>query len=183
MTRADQLSVWIDLSEPIEYREDGELKQHVGPVSYSCPAPTRNGPRNKPLYRTWLSFVRRHIRAALVRAGRLEERKDAKPVLWLGPVQVQLIMIFARPDYMKKPRRGNDREWHIATPDSDNVLKGVKDAATGLVYRDDAQVSQEKDLKGVGRRNDKTCIGITFTDLTLVPFPRIQLPASMMISS
>lgn len=32
------------------------------------------------------------------------------------------------------------REWHTRKPDSDNVLKAVKDSLNGLAWRDDSQV-------------------------------------------
>jgi len=35
------------------------------------------------------------------------------------------------------------REWHDSRPDADNMLKAVKDALSGLIWRDDCQVSRE----------------------------------------
>lgn len=176
------LNVWIDLSKPIEYRENGELKYHVGPVAFMRPIPAKHGPVNPPLYRAWLQFVRRHVLAAMHRSGRIQRVADKEvPVMWKGPVMVQAVMIFKRPQYMCTTKWGDSREFHMATPDGDNVLKGLTDAAEGLVYPNDSRVSQGRYLKGVGKRNDKTCIGITFQDLTLIPFPKLTLPESMTI--
>lgn len=59
-----------------------------------------------------------------------------------GPVMVTAVAVFAKP---KSHMRARDEEtWkrklHIAKPDSDNILKAIKDAGNGLIWKDDSQV-------------------------------------------
>jgi len=59
-----------------------------------------------------------------------------------GPVMVTVLAIFQKP---KSHLRAGDMEtWkrklHIAKPDSDNILKAIKDAGNGLIWKDDSQV-------------------------------------------
>ena len=42
----------------------------------------------------------------------------------------------------KKKQDELSEQWHIKRPDVDNLVKGVKDALNGYVYKDDSQVSQ-----------------------------------------
>lgn len=58
-----------------------------------------------------------------------------------GPVVVDVTLVFPRPKnriWIKKPM---PREWHTAKPDADNVAKSICDAITGVIWRDDTQVS------------------------------------------
>lgn len=43
--------------------------------------------------------------------------------------------------WSKKKKAIMNGKWHISRPDLDNLDKGVKDALTGVCYRDDSQVA------------------------------------------
>lgn len=52
---------------------------------------------------------------------------------------MHVIFLFDIPKSWSKKKRENTT-WHTSRPDSDNLLKGVKDALNGIAYIDDAQV-------------------------------------------
>lgn len=59
-----------------------------------------------------------------------------------GPIAVEILAVHSCPrtDYRKRepmPRRFRDRR-----PDIENVVKSCLDAATGILWRDDAQIAQ-----------------------------------------
>lgn len=56
------------------------------------------------------------------------------------PVSLSVKFLLPRPQAMKKPA---DRCWHLIKPDTDNLVKAVKDALTGLVWVDDCVVCRE----------------------------------------
>ena len=62
------------------------------------------------------------------------------------PVELRLVFKMPRPKshYRTGKHAGELRpdapHWHVSTPDGDNLEKAVKDALTGIVWRDDSQV-------------------------------------------
>ena len=65
-----------------------------------------------------------------------------KPIL-VGAVMVHVIATFNLPPSWPKWKQEaalDDKLFHTAKPDGDNVLKAAKDAMNGIVYADDAQV-------------------------------------------
>lgn len=70
-----------------------------------------------------------------------------------GPVALSLVCVFPRPKshYTKKGLRPFSPEFHTSKPDSDNVLKAVCDALTGVgLWKDDAQVASVEVRKEYG---------------------------------
>lgn len=59
--------------------------------------------------------------------------------LFEGPIAVELDFIMPRPKSMAKRNR---RPWNTKAPDIDKLLRASLDAMTGVVFRDDASVSQ-----------------------------------------
>ena len=60
-----------------------------------------------------------------------------------GPVAVRLAFSIARPrsHYNSKMKlKNNVPQWHVFTPDTDNLVKFALDCMNGMVYRDDKQV-------------------------------------------
>lgn len=89
------------------------------------PRVTRNGTYNDPKYTNYKKaialYCQRHF-----------EVSDK-------PIAMHLIFLFDIPKSWNKAKK--DRAiWHTSRPDSDNLVKGVKDALNGIAYSDDAQV-------------------------------------------
>lgn len=63
---------------------------------------------------------------ATVRSLALLARQKAKQRMWTGPVSI----------YAEFRLRGNG----TSKPDLDNLIKSVKDACSGIIYADDAQI-------------------------------------------
>ncbi len=57
-----------------------------------------------------------------------------------GPVELRVIFMLPRPKRLVWKRRAMLRIWHTSRPDLDNLVKAVKDALTGIAWRDDCQV-------------------------------------------
>ena len=56
----------------------------------------------------------------------------------VGPVVLDVQFVLPRPKSLSK-----NVTWHIKKPDLDNLVKSVKDAMNGIMYKDDAQVAEE----------------------------------------
>tara|TARA_Y100000310_G_scaffold184500_1_gene184621 strand:+ start:274 stop:747 length:474 start_codon:yes stop_codon:yes gene_type:complete len=61
-----------------------------------------------------------------------------------GPLSLTVAFCFKYPRSWSKARReaveGGEEPWYMGKPDLDNLLKLVKDAGNGILWRDDAQV-------------------------------------------
>ena len=51
-----------------------------------------------------------------------------------------MVAMFTMPKSRHRKKEPRPSEWHTKRPDLDNVVKAVKDAANGIVWRDDSQV-------------------------------------------
>jgi Holliday junction resolvase RusA-like endonuclease len=75
-----------------------------------------------------------------------------------GPLRLTLVFIFVRPKCHFGTGRNEDKlkpsapEWfgHVTKPDTLKVTRGVEDALTGVVWKDDCQVVQESLMKCYG---------------------------------
>ena len=56
------------------------------------------------------------------------------------PLSVFLVFVLPRPKAKCWKTRPTPREPHVKKPDCDNLAKGVMDALTGLLWKDDSQV-------------------------------------------
>lgn len=61
------------------------------------------------------------------------------PVL-SGPIRLSCLFLMPRPKDMVWKKRPMQRVPHVKKPDADNLLKGLKDALKGILWRDDSQV-------------------------------------------
>lgn len=79
-----------------------------------------------------------------------------------GPIRLDCIFVFPRPKAMLWKKRPMPRVPHTTKPDTDNITKAVKDALTGIVWRDDSQVYQEFCTKWIasGDEQPKTIVMI-----------------------
>lgn len=72
-----------------------------------------------------------------------------------GPLRLEATLVFPRPRNLVWKRKRMPRIPHQAKPDTDNVLKGIKDALKGILWRDDAQVSAESGEKWIAAGNEE----------------------------
>ena len=59
-----------------------------------------------------------------------------------GPVRLEVLFVAPRPQRLLTRAWRHVLVWHEKKPDLDNLLKALKDALTGLAWRDDSQVCQ-----------------------------------------
>jgi Holliday junction resolvase RusA-like endonuclease len=65
-----------------------------------------------------------------------------------GPLRLAARFVYPYPkSWSEKRRRLPESRWKTSKPDSDNLLKLLKDALNGVVYIDDAQVTHTECLK------------------------------------
>jgi Holliday junction resolvase RusA-like endonuclease len=67
---------------------------------------------------------------------KLMAQLKAPKTLWTGAVILNVRF------YLKKPKSAPKRRrlWHTKKPDTDKMLRAIKDALTGVIYKDDSQV-------------------------------------------
>lgn len=82
-----------------------------------------------------------------------------------GPVSMLVIATFELPKSKHRKRTIPPAIPHTAKPDGDNILKAVKDACSGVVYQDDAQVYCERIIKRVGAQGEAASIKVAFKPL------------------
>jgi len=66
-----------------------------------------------------------------------------------GPIELQLCMIYVRPNTWSKKKKAATF-WKSSKPDSDNLAKIFKDAMNQIVWLDDAQVADLRVQKVYG---------------------------------
>jgi Holliday junction resolvase RusA-like endonuclease len=86
-----------------------------------------------------------NIRAQVVTQHPLMIARD-KPVL----CHVQAYLPRPKAHYGKKGLKGSAPMMHISRPDSDNIMKAIKDALSGVCWQDDCQVCDERIIKLYG---------------------------------
>ncbi len=84
-----------------------------------------------PKSRSWKGAARVQMEAAL---------NGAAPIL-AGPVAVTLRLFHKCPTSDHRKTKPAPRRWRAKRPDLENVAKAVLDAATGVLWRDDAQIA------------------------------------------
>jgi Holliday junction resolvase RusA-like endonuclease len=61
----------------------------------------------------------------------------------LGPVEVELVLIHARPGAMFARKFADGRIWRDRKPDADNVAKAITDGLSkSMLWRDDSQIAR-----------------------------------------
>ena len=106
----------------------------------------------KPIAKARPRFARRGKFVTTYSSQETEEGKlmwhlaQAKPAGWspiIGPVRLEALFMMPIPSSASNKKRldmalGNIR--HVKKPDTDNLVKMVKDCANGMLWRDDSQV-------------------------------------------
>jgi Holliday junction resolvase RusA-like endonuclease len=66
----------------------------------------------------------------------LADARALPPLFEAGPVVLEVLAVYRRPQRMKTPWR----LYRPGRPDGDNLLKAVQDAGNGLLWKDDSQI-------------------------------------------
>lgn len=98
----------------------------------------------------WESSVR-------VQAQRLAEEGH----FFGGAVRVFVTFTFARPKSVSPKKRG----YMTVAPDLSKLVRGIEDAMTGVLYRDDAQIVEIVARKVYGASDEPSHAQITLTEL------------------
>ena len=115
--------------------------------------------------------LRRKGNAYFPAAGQVEAKDavreafaEAAPSGFTAPsdraVEVIIHAVFALP---MRPDRRRAGDPHIMKPDGDNIAKLVKDALSGLAYKDDCQVSRTV-VKKQWSDHDRTSVTVEYMD-------------------
>ena len=83
-----------------------------------------------------------------------QSQAPAKPIA--EPIELKVVAVFARPrSHYRTGRfsgilRDAAPHWHTSKPDADNLMKLIKDALNGVIWRDDSLVARESIEKVYG---------------------------------
>jgi Holliday junction resolvase RusA-like endonuclease len=86
-----------------------------------------------------------------------------------GPVELHITAVFTCPKSAHRKREPVRRSWHTKRPDADNVTKAVKDAAKGVLWFDDAQVSRTTCEKIVAAQGEAPYVEVQVRALEVRP--------------
>lgn len=100
--------------------------------------------------RAWESAIR-------TEAQRLAEQS----VFFGGPVRLLVTFTFARPQSVSWKKRAH----MTVAPDLDKLARSILDPLTGILWRDDAQVTEIHARKVYGATNEASRADITLTEL------------------
>ena len=95
-------------------------------------------------------------RHTVAKSARVAHRGDPMT----GPVRIVAEFYLPRPKALRGDRA------HVTRPDTDKLLRGIGDALTGVVIRDDSQVTQIKGSKFYARVGEVPRAVIAVTPLT-----------------
>ena len=88
-----------------------------------------------------------------------------------GPLSLSVVFVLPRPGNMIWKRRPMPRAWHAKKPDRDNLEKSLKDALSGRLWRDDAQVCSGNVEKWIAAGDEQPHVEVTVTTLEDSPTP------------
>lgn len=112
-------------------------------VGKSSPRVMRNGGVTYPKKtKEWMSLVK------------LLARRASPPEPWLGPIQVDIQVVIkpgSRPYTKAKPT-----DEPTSKPDLDNIVKGIADPMSKVIYKDDSQITRLSVSKRFGDVDETT---------------------------
>jgi len=100
----------------------------IRPKPAPRPRVTRNGTYNTKEYTQYKKLIQMAYKA----------RNKEQPTE--QPIYMKIDFFFAIPKSWSKKKK-ETAKWHTSRPDTDNLVKSIKDALNGVVYKDDSQVS------------------------------------------
>lgn len=87
---------------------------------------------------------------------------DGDPVVDC-PLRMECLFVMPRPKSKVWKTRAMPREPHVGKPDTDNLVKAVKDALEGIVYKNDSQVWDEHSVKVIAAGGEVPHVEIHFS--------------------
>lgn len=82
------------------------------------------------------------------------------------PVRVDMVFVFPRSKTQIWKRKAMPRLLHAKTPDGDNCFKAATDALTGVLWKDDAQISKHSVEKWIAAGDERPHVEITVRRIT-----------------
>lgn len=131
--------------EPVAQGRPKAFKTPAGFVRVYDPAKSRN----------WKATAHEHFRMAL------EAARVTRPIT--GPVWCEIIAVFSCPKSQWRTKTRTPRRPHAKKPDAENVAKAVLDAATGVVWLDDSQVTDLRIRKVIGEQGEAPYVQVSVT--------------------
>jgi len=99
----------------------------IRPKPAPRPRVTRNGTYNAKEYSQYKEIIR--LAYVAKNKGYPTEK----------PIAMNIDFFFAIPKSWSKKKK-ETAKWHTSRPDTDNLVKSIKDALNGVAYKDDSQV-------------------------------------------
>lgn len=124
-------------------------------LTFSCPLdhaplprpPLASGKSGQQYYKSGPAYQR--YKGVLRSAA--EEQWEGAP--YDGPSEIRIVVEF---DESLRPKSRDGETWHLKPPDTDNLLKPIQDALTGLCFSDDRTVTVQRIAKIWGPENRVT---------------------------
>jgi Holliday junction resolvase RusA-like endonuclease len=120
---------------------------------------------DEPEAKTWKATAQSYMLARRFPSGPLDGCIQ-------GPVLLRVVAVFTCPKSHHRKREPLGRRWHTKTPDADNVLKAVKDAAKGVLWLDDSQVALESCTKIIAAQGEAPYVLLRVRELHPDEIPR-----------
>lgn len=89
-----------------------------------------------------------------------------KPYPPKAALHVQVYAVFRCPKGDYRVINPAPLRWHVKRPDGDNILKAVKDAGSGVLWLDDAQVAKATVTKLIAPQGEAPRVVIIVRELT-----------------
>jgi len=119
--------------------------------------------------RSWKAYAKECIRQVIVNHWLPSAAGFCVPLE--GPLSLSVLALFTMPAGRFLKRGVGPRAWKTGKPDTDNILKAVKDAASGLLWLDDKQVVNPQVWKVVGAQGEAPGIWLRVRTLTDADIP------------
>lgn len=117
-----------------------------------------------------------HIFKADLRKAAADQMAGRPPLQ--GDVAIKVLFVLPRPGNLHWKTKAMPRVPHTKKPDADNLIKGLKDALKGIVWRDDNQVWHEDVKKVIASGSEPPHVHVIVStgtkedELQLTTYPR-----------
>jgi Holliday junction resolvase RusA-like endonuclease len=109
--------------------------------------------------RNWKATAQEHFTRAM------EQRAAAAPLIPEAAVELHIMAAFTCPRSNWRKRDPLPRRPKVSRPDAENVAKAVQDAASGVLFTDDAQVCRLTVEKFVGAQGEAPYVEVTVLEI------------------